>query len=280
VQFDRWRSSHDDGAGGWTDSGLGFAGSSTSNPHSYSEYVPFSSYPGVEFWKAELTGPGQPLHWWNTQFGVTPTQDTIYLAGATIWATIGTGGPTMTLRVVYDEVLEQSDVAWSGDATMQYTILGDFIDPGPGGTPGDFDGDGDVDVDDINLLCANIGDAAYDLDGDADADEDDLVYLIENLVELTDGSGRTGTKRGDIDLNGLINATDLALIAAGFGVLPPPIRTYGDGNLNCDALVDATDLAIMAANFGYTAPPAPVPEPITMSLMAIGGVALLRRRSR
>ena len=146
--------------------------------------------------------------------------------------------------------------------------------------PGDFDGDGDVDADDIDILCANMGDADFDLDDDGDADEDDLILMIETLVELTDGSGRTGTQRGDINLDGLIDATDLALLAAGFGVLPPPANLWGDGNLNCDALVDATDLAIMAANFGYTAPPAPVPEPITMSLLSIGGLALLRRRSR
>ena len=54
---------------------------------------------------------------------------------------------------------------------------------------------------------------------------------------------------------------------------------YADGNANCDDLINATDLAILAANFGYIAPAGAVPEPITMSLLSIGGLALLRRRS-
>ena len=141
--------------------------------------------------------------------------------------------------------------------------------------PADFDDDGDDDDGDVDVLCDNIGDAEFDLDGDADADEDDMIYLIESLVELTDGSGRTGTQRGDFNLDGLINATDLAILQSGFGFTG---LGYADGNANCDDLVDATDLAILAANFGYIAPAGAVPEPATMGLLALGAAGLLRRR--
>jgi len=145
-------------------------------------------------------------------------------------------------------------------------------------TLGDFDGDGDVDADDIDILCDNLGDAAYDLDGDLDADEDDMIFLIETLVELTDGV-RVGTKRGDFNLNGLIDETDLALMKTSFGL---PGMGFADGNANCDAFVDGTDLAILKTNFGFIALPSPggVPEPASAALMLIVGGFLVRRKRR
>ncbi|MHC4986164.1 MAG: PEP-CTERM sorting domain-containing protein [Planctomycetota bacterium] len=145
------------------------------------------------------------------------------------------------------------------------------------GLPGDFDTDGDVDTDDIDILCDNLGNSAFDLDGDGDADEDDFVYLIETLVELTDGSGRVGTQVGDFNLDGLINATDLAIMNPNFGLGG---MLYQNGNANCDDLINATDLAILAANFGYVAPAAAVPEPVTLSLLALGAGGVLANRRR
>ena len=144
---------------------------------------------------------------------------------------------------------------------------------------GDFDGDNDVDDDDIDILCANMGGdvGIYDMDGDLDVDEDDMIYHVENLVELQDGSGRVGTKRGDMNLDGFVNATDLAAMKPNFGLGG---KLYADGDLDCDGVVNGTDLAILAGNIGFAAPTGAVPEPITMSLLAAGGLALLRRTER
>ena len=185
-------------------------------------------------------------------------------------------GLQLTFRIVHPNA--PTTVDWS-IFSFYGSWSGTVSGPGEVGVPGDFDGDGDIDTDDIDVLCDNLGDAAFDLDGDGDADEDDMTFLIEYLVELTDGSGRNGTQRGDFDLNGLINATDLATMNASFGFSG---KKYGEGNANCDDLVNATDLAILAANFGYIAPAGAVPEPITLSLLAIGGLVPilsgLRRR--
>ena len=148
----------------------------------------------------------------------------------------------------------------------------------------DFDGDNDVDADDLDLMLANLtgpgtpaGDAAYDFDGDGDADRDDLVYVVEYLVELQDASGRIATIMGDLNLDGLVNEDDLAAMRAGFGVA----GGWANGNLNSDGLVDGTDLAILATTFGQSIPDAgDVPEPATAGLLAMGGLALLRRRSK
>ena len=147
----------------------------------------------------------------------------------------------------------------------------------PAGVLGDFDGDDDVDADDIDILCANMGGdvGTYDMDGDLDVDEDDMVYHVENLVELS--AGGPGTKRGDFNLDGIVNATDLAVMKPNFGLSG---MLYSQGNANCDSIINGTDLAILAGNLGFVAPTGAVPEPISLSLMAIGGVALLRRRSR
>ncbi|HDZ21133.1 hypothetical protein LCGC14_0094220 [marine sediment metagenome] len=189
----------------------------------------------------------------------------------------GSYGPELmaTIRIV-------SDLGPYGSVTAQSYASGTFwFDPivGPGLSPADFDLDGDVDADDIAILCANMGGdvGTYDLDDSGTVDEDDMIYMIEFMVELQDGSGRVGTKRGDFNLDGLIDGTDLALMKTGFG---QPLMDYADGNANCDAFVDGTDLAILKTNFGFIATTGGVPEPMTIGLLSLAAPALLRRRRR
>ena len=210
--------------------------------------------------------------------GGTATEDVVTMGVDSGSSGVNTTGWSYFLRIVSTQRLVDGELTWTRSDDLpsgpRQPVLGRFLEPL---APGDFDGDGDVDADDIDILCDNLGDAAFDLDGDGDSDEDDMTYLIENLVELTDGV-RVGTQRGDFNLDGLINGTDLALMGLAFG---QPDQGYADGNANCDVFVNGTDLAILAANYGYVAPPAAaVPEPMTLSLLAAGGLALLRRRAK
>ncbi len=145
--------------------------------------------------------------------------------------------------------------------------------------PGDFDTDGDVDVDDIDILRNNMGNLAYDLDGDGDTDADDLAHLVEDLVEWYRpgiGTSGVGTEMGDFNLDGVINTTDLTILAANFGRV---LGGWSIGHANTDSVIDTTDLAILATNFGFVAS-GEVPEPATLFVMGCGAIGLLRRHRR
>ncbi len=157
---------------------------------------------------------------------------------------------------------------------------------GWGWSHGDFNGDGDINAEDVQLLCDNIGGdpTVYDVDGDCDVDEDDLVYLIENLVWVdSDGDGipdGRGTRQADVNLDGIVDATDMTIMAQNFGDTG---KSFADGNLNCDDVINGTDLAILQSHFGFVASgapgsPADVPEPITFSLLALGAMGLTAKR--
>jgi len=234
--------------------------------HTPSDYV-YVSFAGTKQ-AGVLTGIGGPVE--GVQFNASTSSNEI-------------DGLFHTFRIVHPNA--PGEIEWwsysfnpGTGTTASGTILGPGAGSGP--PPGDFDDDGDVDVDDINALCANmtgdgiplpVGSEQYDLDSDGDADSDDMNILIHDLVETTVG---IGTEYGDFNLDGTVDTVDLTILGTYFGVG----TSWSQGNANCDTTVDTVDLTILGTYFGFVAA-SPIPEPATMSLLVLGGLAALKRRS-
>ncbi len=118
------------------------------------------------------------------------------------------------------------------------------------------------------------GDEIFDLDWDGDIDVDDMDLLVHNFVETDVGDG---TEYGDFNLDGRVDTTDLTILATNFGMG----SSWAEGNASTDFTINTTDLAILAEHFGFVAPVV-VPEPMTLSLLALGapGILAARRRKR
>jgi hypothetical protein len=144
-----------------------------------------------------------------------------------------------------------------------------------GELPGDFDMNARINADDLMLLCSVLGtpDLAFDVTDDGLVNEDDVYEWITNLVPIGDN---WGTISGDINLDGAVDAGDLAIMGANFGQPTPTCWVAGD--INLDGWVDAGDLALFGGNFGTIVHP--VPEPASAAMLLCGVVVAIRRRRR
>ena len=167
------------------------------------------------------------------------------------------------------ELVPINDLFGDGNNTMSYS--GGWIQlTDMDANDGDVTFDGDVDVDDIDLMIDAVAGGSlhsfFDLDGDTGAcDADDMQVLFDQL----------GTGWGDITLDGVVDDDDLSMLLANWNGLEP---TWAIGNFDHLKGVDDDDLSLLLANWGpVPGIPVPVPEPVTLALLAIGSIGLIRR---
>ena len=152
---------------------------------------------------------------------------------------------------------------------------------------GDFDNDGDVDADDIDFFTGNLGSPAtgslvqLDLDDTGTIDSDDLTIHVEQLVQTS--NGQTGTFFGDANLDGSVDVLGDAFLL--INNLGGP-GGWAQGDFNADGNIDVLgDAFVLINNLGSNNNLSPlpittaVPEPGTLSFLALAGIATgLRRR--
>ncbi|MCY2927276.1 MAG: dockerin type I repeat-containing protein [Planctomycetota bacterium] len=87
---------------------------------------------------------------------------------------------------------------------------------------------------------------------------------------------------GDVNGDGQVSLLDYNIIKANFGNTYESGNHWGDGDVNGDEQVGLLDFNIVKAHFGHTtgdgAAVTAVPEPATLSLLALAGLAALRRK--
>ncbi len=174
-------------------------------------------------------------------------------------------------------------------ADVNYDILNSdvFLDNfrTVGGVSGDFNGDGNWDCDDINDLTAAIAagstNLSFDMNGDGVITLADITDAVGWLaVGGANNPGATGGNpflRGDATLDGTVDGQDFIVWNNNkFTVLPQ----WCSGDWNADGTVDGQDFIIwntnkfMSSDHGAAA----VPEPASVILLGLVGVALLHRR--
>jgi hypothetical protein len=121
--------------------------------------------------------------------------------------------------------------------------------------------------------------------GVGNADDEGLTgTLVGNHVLAATDTLVLLTISGDADLNGIVNVDDYNTLRGFYGQTN---ATWEMGDFNYDGVVNADDYNTLRGFYNQSSPLAPdltgaagaVPEPATMVLLALGAVALLKRRT-
>ena len=176
----------------------------------------------------------------------------IYDDGDGLWPEYGDSGRHVRVRTYSDWILNN-------------------IPAQPADQTGDFNMDGGVSYHDVDLLQERINDASddlwFDVSQDGTVSGDDMTTLIEDIL---------GTRFGDVDLGGTVDAADLSVLATYWQT---SASGWSQADFTGDGTVDASDLSLLASNWQDEPPAAAaLPEPTACLLLAACAWPLLRRR--
>jgi hypothetical protein len=214
-----------------------------------------------------------------------PPRNLILQVDTVTGATSILGDPTRVMAINYYEVTSAGDsldaVKWSSLADQDFEGSG-----APNGTGNGWEEAGGVGkhalAEAFLLGDSTIGasqSVSLGMGYDAGVGAEDLVFtyrtdagaILNGLVEYVTLAGP-----GDANLDGVVDAADFIALKRSFGKASG--ATYQDGDFDRDRAVDRDDLVILMGSFSQGAGAATIPEPATMSLVGIAGLALLRRR--